>query len=210
VLQHWLLLLRQGELLTQFAGQLQELVSQRCGAGQQGPGVPVAAVAAAGDSAQLLQLCQQLIQEVQLLLQVKGGCCCRVQPVFFPSLLGYKLRSLARKQLRTAARQGASMWGGGSCLARYSRTSSSTSLPVGPDAHINYAHVLFVCLCGRFVLVSACDMTGKKLVVCLRLLLTLLLFRLRLRLWLPVMCWVLPRVCLCLSLRVSCSGCWAR
>jgi hypothetical protein len=81
VLQHWLVLLRQGELLTQFAGQLQELVSQRCGAGQQGPGIPVAAVAAAaaGDLAQLQQLCQQLIQEVQSLLQVRD--CCRMQSV---------------------------------------------------------------------------------------------------------------------------------
>jgi hypothetical protein len=72
VLQHWLVLLRHGELLTQFAGQLQQLMSQRCGAGEQGHSVPVAAVAAAGDSAQLQQLCQQLIQEVQSLLQVRG------------------------------------------------------------------------------------------------------------------------------------------
>lgn len=65
------MLLRRGELLAQFAGQLQQLLAQRCGAG---PGAEAALLllpAPAADATQLQQLCQQLTREVQLLLQVR-------------------------------------------------------------------------------------------------------------------------------------------
>lgn len=72
VLTHWLQLLRQGELMSQFVTHLQQLVAQRCGA-EAGAGGD------AGSSIQ--QQCRQLLQEVQSLLQVGAGTAVRMGSV---------------------------------------------------------------------------------------------------------------------------------
>ena len=72
VLRGWLQLLRQGELLSQFAVHLQHLVAQRCGTeGGSQQAAAVEAALAGRDSGRVQQMCQQLLQEVQTLLQVR-------------------------------------------------------------------------------------------------------------------------------------------
>jgi len=72
VLQHWLTLLRQGELFAQFAEQLQQLVAQRCCPAPQAPEIPAAGAAGWCDAGGVQQLCRQLLLQVQSLVQVEA------------------------------------------------------------------------------------------------------------------------------------------